>query len=119
MEAKPEEPRKGEGWHGVGERRWHALQAFALQSAGGAHGPHLWGAAIAGKGDLSYNSGNEQGEMQHCWELSTASGKEDSEERTSQGDVRKGEADVACAAGTACCCGKGTRNVRKSRDLPC
>lgn len=82
---KHEEAWKGEGWHGVGERRRHTLPAFALQSAGGAHGPHLWGAAVAGKGDLSCTWGNEQWEMQHCWELSTASGKEDKEEKRNQG----------------------------------
>lgn len=39
MEAKPEETREGERWHGVGEKRRYVLQGFALQSAGEAHGP--------------------------------------------------------------------------------
>lgn len=42
-----------------------------LQSAGGAHGPHLWGAVAVGEGELSCCW-----EMQHCWTLSPASGKE-------------------------------------------
>lgn len=95
----------------VGRRRWHTLQTFALQSARCAYGPHLWGAAVVGEGELSYSW-----QMQHYWELSRVIGKERNERH-----VRKagGEVDMACAVSTDSCSCKGTCDARKTRNLSC
>ena len=74
----------------------------------------LWGAVgapVASEGELSCNRGNErqEREMQRCRELCRANGKEDKGgKKRNEGDVREagGEADVACAEGTASAAGK-------------
>lgn len=88
MEAKPEETREGERWHGVGEKRRYVLQGFALQSAGEAHGPGCSGGE------------RRRAELQPGEWAAGAKGEEDSgEKRRNQRDVRGagGEADRARA----------------------